>query len=471
MGYDLLIRGTEILMMEKKSRGYRPYRLQEGETDQVASGLSRRAFLMGGLAGVALPGSALFTGCGLTPSRQVVTVPRKQDSHLVFAMSWQGLDFAWLPDSTRLAYVSDRELFVVDRQSGRRVQYQQTWPHADHPAVQVISWSADGTCVASLASTALLQTGQTIWSYQDDRLSTLITSLSPDGTLLALAQSPPVSSNMPPATVQIWHLREGRLISQYVKPVSDKKLTKISSIVWSPDSTRVASTSQDGSVQLWRVSDGHLLWAYNSQTVAGPREVLSWSPDGSALAFSALGTRGQTLLGIWDARTGQTRFQMPAIVSYPASPDQRNKQVTWSPDGARIAFETQDRAGSLIVVSSVQSGQQLFACQRVSGQPTYVTWSPDGKYLAAGNTLVDANELAGGDNGDRSVIQFWDTYDGRALFTYSAPKSPNRLRWSPDGRYLALITPRLYDILPNKTCLSLCRYGYEDYALEVFQMS
>ena len=69
------------------------------------------------------------------------------------------------------------------------------------------------------------------------------------------------------------------------------------------------------------------------------------------------------------------------------------------------------------------------------------------------------------------IIDLYRAYSGRALFTYSAPKSPDRLRWSPDSRYLALITPRLYDILPNKTCLSLCRYGYEDYALEVFQIS
>src|SRR6266705_299902 len=117
-------------MMKENSRGYHLSLLQEGETDQAASGPSRRAFLMGGLAGAALLGSALFTACGLTPSQQKVADSHKQDSHLVFVTSWQGIDFAWLPDSRHLAYVSDREIFVVDRQSGRRVQHQQTRLHA-----------------------------------------------------------------------------------------------------------------------------------------------------------------------------------------------------------------------------------------------------------------------------------------------------------------------------------------------------
>jgi WD40 repeat protein len=386
-------------------------------------------------------------------------------------MSWQGLDFTWLSDSARLAYVNERALIVVDRQGGERVLHQQSWPCGEQPMIQAISWSADGTRVALLAYTSLMvqdvQTGQTMWSYQDEYLAAPGASLSPDGELLALSI---ISSKSSVLRVQIWQVREGRLTSQYVRPVRDTKQASISSIVWSADSTRVATTSADGSVQVLRVTDAQLLWSYNSQSGSDPREALSWSPDGSALVFSAAGEQGQTLLGIWDGQSGQTRFQTPAIVSYPTQSDRQHRQVTWSPDGTRIAYETQDREGVRIVVFSVQSNRQLFACQRISGEPTDMIWSPDGKYLAAGNTLVDANELAGGDNGDRSIIQFWDATDGHALFTYNAPKAPSRLQWSPDSHYLALITPRIYDILPDKTCLSLCRYGYEDYALEVFQV-
>ncbi|WP_218032114.1 hypothetical protein [Dictyobacter kobayashii] len=123
-----------------------------------------------------------------------------------------------------------------------------------------------------------------------------------------------------------------------------------------------------------------------------------------------------------------------------------------------------------MVVCSSQTGKQLFSCQPVNGQPVYATWSPNGNYLAAGNYLVGSGELIQGDNGNRSVIQFWDAQNGKTLFSYPAPKNPAQLAWSPDSQYLAIVTPKAYGILSNKTCLSMCRYGYDNYALQVFQV-
>ncbi|GCE22351.1 hypothetical protein KDK_61510 [Dictyobacter kobayashii] len=175
------------------------------------------------------------------------------------------------------------------------------------------------------------------------------------------------------------------------------------------------------------------------------------------------------MLGVWDARSGHERFQIAAAVS-PNAPDSKDRSIAWSPDSRRMAFTLISQHSSTMVVCSSQTGKQLFSCQPVNGQPVYATWSPNGNYLAAGNYLVGSGELIQGDNGNRSVIQFWDAQNGKTLFSYPAPKNPAQLAWSPDSQYLAIVTPKAYGILSNKTCLSMCRYGYDNYALQVFQV-
>jgi WD40 repeat protein len=426
---------------------------------------SRREVLKRGLAaGAALfAGDTLLAGCG--PLRQGASAGSSADKRMMLATPWQGIDFAWLPDSVHLAYASNRGLFIVDAKSGRQVWHQKIWPHYSYQDTRTVSWAANGARVVYIAESAFLvqdvQTGQNIWSYRDNQSTLLAAALSPDGTQLACAQAP--SS----ALMQIWNVQERKLIAQCSKSGGQQQGgAGVQSIRWSPDGARIVTTDSGGSVYIWQAADGRLLRAYDDQR----RVALSWSPDSAALAFAAIGTQGGALLGLWDVESGQVRFQTPASVSAEVQQTTRSNPVAWSPDGARMAFIAQEHNVASAEVWSVRSGQRLFACQRVSGEPTGITWSPDGRYLAAGDVVVGSGILADGNNGENSVVQFWDT-SGRALFTYRAPKSPDRLTWSPDGRYLALITPRVYGILPDKTCLSLCRYGYEDTTLEIFQVT
>jgi WD40 repeat protein len=429
---------------------------------------SRRAVLKRGLAAGAalLTGDTLLAGCGSLRQGAASGSSMGEDKHMLLALLWQGIDYAWLPDSAHLAYVSNRGLFIVDTKSGSQIWRQKVWPHYTYRDTRAVSWSANGARVVSTAASAFLvqdvQTGLNIWSHHDDRSTLLAAALSPDGTLLALAQA---SSS---ALMQIWDVQERKLVAQCSKPGGQPQdESETQNILWSPDGTRIVTTSLSGAVHIWQAASGRLLRAHDNQHMVA----LSWSPDGAALAFAAIGAPGEALLGIWDVESGQTRFQTPASVSVEIQQAPRANPVAWSPDGARVAFIAQDHNAMNVEVWSVRRGQRLFTCQSVSGEPTGITWSPDGRYLAAGDAIVGSGMLADGNNGENSVVQFWDANDGRALFTYSAPKSPDRLAWSPDGRYLALITPRVYGILPDKTCLSLCRYGYEDTTFEIFQVA
>jgi WD40 repeat protein len=421
---------------------------------------TRREALVGGLTfGAVLAGGVLFSGS--SQWAQGASAAGNRTTYLQLSQPWNGLDFAWLPDNARLAIASDDGLGVVRTNNGQLSK--QNWAQIGSrllqnsaPGTRAVYWSSNGTKALYATATGLLVldvlTGRAIWSHSIEQpASGNIAALSPDGTWLALPSK---------TGVQIWNVQEGKIVAQFGASLVAK------SLLWSPDSTRIATTSQLGIVQVWRVSDGRSLWSGTSS----PQQAISWSPDGASIAFVASGTGGQAQLGLWNASNGQVRFQTVALVGFLDEQLKRDEQVAWSPDGSRIAFGVLAGSESRVEVWSVQRGQRLFVCQSVSGQSSTPTWSPAGKYIAAGQTIVGKGELIGGDNGDSSIIQFWDASNGRAIFAYSAPKSPQSLTWSPDGHALAIITPKNYGAMATKSCLSFCRYGYDNYALEVFRV-
>src|SRR5205823_3817447 len=84
-------------------------------------------------------------------------------------------------------------------------------------------------------------------------------------------------------------------------------LTKIRCVMWSPDSTRLASGGDDGSVCLWGAEDGVLLerWQGHQGVVAS----VAWSLDGKWLA-SGGGGRGGEELFVWDVQRGEVVQRM-----------------------------------------------------------------------------------------------------------------------------------------------------------------
>ena len=91
---------------------------------------------------------------------------------------------------------------------------------------------------------------------------------------------------------------------------------------WSPDGSRLATTSADLTVRVWDVATGETLTVFSGHT-AGPTWP-EWSPDGSRVV-SAEGT-GNVL--VWDAETGGevNRYNLGGVVD----------KIAWSPDGSRL---------------------------------------------------------------------------------------------------------------------------------------
>jgi len=66
-------------------------------------------------------------------------------------------------------------------------------------------------------------------------------------------------------------------------------------VAWSPDGQRIASGSDDGTVQVWNATDGGHVSTYqgHSSTV----HAVAWSPDGKRIVSGS----GDKTVQVWEA--------------------------------------------------------------------------------------------------------------------------------------------------------------------------
>ena len=175
-----------------------------------------------------------------------------------------------------------------------------------------------------------------------------------------------------------------------------------------PDGRSVVGACREGDrhvLRCWRVEDGALLWesrAHHTDTIWQ----LSWSPEGGRIASASQ----DNTVGVWDAASGARLFVCRGHSG-------GANGVAWSPDGRSLA--------------SVSGGQDLRLWDagngsergRFSPQTLWaIAWSPDGRLLAAG----------------WERLEFIDAATGAAVWQAAETAgSVRRVAWSPDGRLVA----------------------------------
>jgi len=210
---------------------------------------------------------------------------------------------------------------------------------------------------------------------------------------------------------------------------------------FSPDGSRIATCSIDGTLKIWDALSGELIRSIDADHIIGissllstigipriPIMCLAFSPDGSQIAtgsllpqpkFTALepfvpkpDRDSPGLVRIWDVASG-------TLVS--GFQDQKGVTlaVTYSPDGQRIASSSINPDHSF-VVWDVQTRQVV---KRVQGHRSHVhrlRFSPDGRILAASDT--------------DGVVKLWNAVTFEELRSVKAHPAPVvGLSFSPDG--------------------------------------
>jgi hypothetical protein len=187
----------------------------------------------------------------------------------------------------------------------------------------------------------------------------------------------------------------------------------VGAVAWSPNSKRIASGSDDNTVQVWDAANGGHVYTYQGHS--NSVQAVAWSPGGPRIASGGGDESGHDFtVQVWDAADGGH------VYTYRGHSGVVNA-VAWSPDGKRIASGSNDKT---VKAWDAVDGGHVYTYQGHTDGVTAVAWSPDGKRIASGS--------------NDKTVQVWDAADGRNVFTY--PGHSNfvfTVAWSPDGRSIA----------------------------------
>jgi Tol biopolymer transport system component len=146
---------------------------------------------------------------------------------------------------------------------------------------------------------------------------------------------------------------------------------------FSRDGTRLAFASLDYRSTLFRVpfDAARGVTGPAAPIVKGTRPIRDHelSPDGEWVAFTSAGPQED----LFTARVDGTQYRRLTDDAF------RDRGPAWAPDGSRIAFYS-DRSGTYDLWTIRPDGSALAPLTQGTGMPGFPNWSPDGKTIAFG---------------------------------------------------------------------------------------
>lgn len=287
----------------------------------------------------------------------------------------------WAPNGKHIVAASNTVCIHNLERHEDEARYRSATSYVRHEnrTVCAAAWASDGARIASggydaevhiwkpspyggnrgaaLGSMVICRTEEMTYSY--DRKITCI-AWAPDAQSLLAGRSN--------GDIVHWNAITGECLHLVHRHQDD-----VTALAYSPDGTRLASTSEDGTLQIGSAED------FSQEIVcrhAGKIPSCAWSRDGSLLVSCC---EGEQSLQFWDSVTGAPGERIPLSVS--STRLLRIQALACSPDGRFVVAGCDD--GTLQMID-VCLRRHVRTYRAKHANMHCVAWSPDGRYIASG---------------------------------------------------------------------------------------
>lgn len=330
---------------------------------------------------------------------------------------------AWSPDGTQIAFHrisgADTGIYVIPALGGPERKLRSTTVRREELLTDVaatISWSGDGKWIAYVDSTP-----RTIFLLSVESLESKKLAVPENCVAGAL---PAFSHHGNQLAITCWDSAESKVFIVATWGGTPTKIATFRGLqagtAWTQDDKRlILSLNQNGGGALFEVTiaNGSVKKLNFGQDAAWP----AISRNGDRLAFANSGDN----INIW--RKDLFHPDSPGVKLLVSTREQTNP--SYSPDGARIAFES-NRGGVPEIWVSDSDGSNLVQISRLNNYATGTPrWSPDGKKIAFDSWSQGHAEVY--------VVDFSERMPRKLAMNFSLAFQPS---WSHDGKWIYFLS-------------------------------